>query len=159
MRTHLRGRADSITDHQFHAFARIEGICGVMITDLDYDKNVAHRILPKIVDEFVSKFPRTAYANATNDKPKMLFPELKEYIVKYQNPENVDSILKIQKELDETKIVLHKTIDSVLERGEKIDDLVAKSDGLSAQSKMFYTQVLRFLFLIGASSVIKLFSG
>ena len=49
--------------------------------------------------------------------------------------------MKIQKELDETKIVLHKTIESVLERGEKIDSLVAKSDGLSAQSKMFYTQV------------------
>ena len=47
---------------------------------------------------------------------------------------------QIQKELDETKIVLHKTIESVLERGEKIDSLVAKSDGLSAQSKMFYTQ-------------------
>lgn len=32
-------------------------------------------------------------------------------------------------------------IESVLERGEKIDSLVQKSDGLSAQSKMFYTQV------------------
>ena len=29
----------------------------------------------------------------------------------------------------------------MLERGEKIDSLVQKSDGLSAQSKMFYTQV------------------
>jgi hypothetical protein len=48
--------------------------------------------------------------------------------------------MKIQKELDETKIVLHKTIESVLQRGEKIDDLVAKSDGLSAQSKMFYSR-------------------
>jgi synaptobrevin family protein YKT6 len=48
--------------------------------------------------------------------------------------------MKIQKELDETKIVLHKTIESVLERGEKIDELVAKSDGLSAQSKMFYSK-------------------
>lgn len=49
--------------------------------------------------------------------------------------------MKIQKELDETKIVLHKTIESVLQRGEKIDDLVAKSDGLSAQSKMFYSEL------------------
>ena len=65
-------------------------------------------------------------------------PELKEYLTKYQDPQQADSILKIQKELDETKIVLHKTIESVLQRGEKIDDLVAKSDGLSAQSKMFY---------------------
>lgn len=51
--------------------------------------------------------------------------------------------MKIQKELDETKIVLHKTIESVLERGEKIDTLVAKSDGLSAQSKMFYSESIR----------------
>lgn len=65
-------------------------------------------------------------------------PELREYLEKYQDPEQADSILKIQKELDETKIVLHKTIESVLQRGEKIDDLVAKSDGLSSQSKMFY---------------------
>lgn len=50
--------------------------------------------------------------------------------------------MKIQKELDETKIVLHKTIESVLERGEKIDSLVEKSDGLSAQSKMFYSRHL-----------------
>ena len=58
--------------------------------------------------------------------------------------------MRIQKELDETKIVLHKTIESVLQRGEKIDDLVAKSDGLSAQSKMFYSKC----FLIPPSSVI-----
>ena len=71
----------------------------------------------------------------------MTFPQLREYIQKYQDPQQADSIMKIQKELDETKIVLHKTIESVLERGEKIDSLVEKSDGLSAQSKMFYKQV------------------
>ena len=54
--------------------------------------------------------------------------------------------MRIQKELDETKIVLHKTIESVLERGEKIDSLVEKSDGLSAQSKMFYSKPLTYLF-------------
>lgn len=68
-------------------------------------------------------------------------PELKEYLTKYQDPQQADSIMKIQQELDETKIVLHKTIESVLQRGEKIDDLVAKSDGLSAQSKMFYRKL------------------
>lgn len=99
---------------------------------------VAHQLLSKVVDEFLAKYPRTAFTTAT---PPLAFPELKEYIVKYQDPQQADSIMKIQKELDETKIVLHKTIESVLERGEKIDTLVQKSDGLSAQSKMFYTQV------------------
>ena len=32
----------------------------------------------------------------------------------------------------------HKTIESVLQRGEKINDLVDRSNALSAQSKMFY---------------------
>jgi synaptobrevin family protein YKT6 len=112
-----------------------------MITDSEYPKLVAHQVLSKVVDEFVSKYPRTAYANATKESPQLSMPELKDYIQKYQDPQQADSIMKIQKELDETKIILHNTIESVLERGEKIDNLVAKSDGLSAQSKMFYTQV------------------
>ena len=85
------------------------------------------------MDEFLTQFPRSAFANST---PTLDFKPLKEYIIKYQDPQQADSIMKIQKELDETKIVLHKTIESVLERGEKIDDLVQKSDGLSAQSKV-----------------------
>jgi hypothetical protein len=32
----------------------------------------------------------------------------------------------------------HKTIESVLERGEKLDNLVDRSNALSMQSKMFY---------------------
>ena len=37
-----------------------------------------------------------------------------------------------------TRIIQHKTIESVLERGEKLNDLVDRSNALSAQSKMFY---------------------
>ncbi|CAN6806639.1 unnamed protein product [Brassica oleracea] len=40
-----------------------------------------------------------------------------------QDPAEADKLLKIQRELDETKIILHKTIDSVLARGEKLDSL------------------------------------
>lgn len=63
--------------------------------------------------------------------------------------------MRVQQELDETKIVLvspavsslfdwydgvlqHKTIESVLQRGEKLDNLVERSNALSSQSKMFY---------------------
>jgi len=128
-----------LTAYTFHAYGRTEGVAGIIISDQDYPALVAHQLLSKIVDEFLSKYPRTAFA--ASNPPTLPFPQLKEYLVKYQDPQQADSIMKIQKELDETKIVLHKTIESVLERGEKIDSLVAKSDGLSAQSKMFYTQV------------------
>ncbi|RTE79755.1 hypothetical protein BHE90_005780 [Fusarium euwallaceae] len=114
------GQRLDVEEHDLvsHAFGRSEGICG-------------------IVDEFLSKHPQSTWATG---EPTLAFPELKDYLSKYQDPQQADSILKIQKELDETKIVLHKTIESVLQRGEKIDDLVAKSDDLSTQSKMFYQQ-------------------
>ncbi|KAH8587602.1 Longin-like domain-containing protein [Bisporella sp. PMI_857] len=129
--------SNSLTDYTFHAYGRSEGVCGIIISDHDYPALVAHQLLSKVVDEFLTQNPRSSWADST---PNLSMPELKEYIVKYQDPQQADSIMRIQKELDETKIVLHKTIESVLQRGEKIDDLVAKSDGLSAQSKMFYTQ-------------------
>ncbi|KAH8889848.1 snare-like protein [Thozetella sp. PMI_491] len=124
-------------DLTFHSYARTEGVCGIAITDHEYPSLVAHQLLSKIVDDFLSAHPRSSWSTGT---PTFVMPEFKGYLTKYQDPQQADSILKIQKELDETKITLHKTIESVLQRGEKIDDLVAKSDGLSAQSKMFYQQ-------------------
>ena len=128
--------------YTFHCYGRTEGVAGVIISDKDYPGLVAHQLLSKIVDEFLAAHPRTSFAGASPQSLEM--PQLKEYIVKYQDPQQADSIMKIQRELDETKIVLHKTIESVLERGEKIDTLVEKSNDLSAQSRMFYGQVCRY---------------
>jgi synaptobrevin family protein YKT6 len=66
------------------------------------------------------------------------FPALETYIRKFQNPQEADSIMRVRKELDDTKVVLHKTLENLLERGEKLDDLVSRSDQLGIQSKLFY---------------------
>lgn len=124
--------------YTFHVYGRSEGCAGVIITDQEYPKLVAHKLLTQVMDEFLTLHPLTRWATGT---PTLDFPAIKDYIVKYQDPKQADSIMRIQAELDETKIVLHKTIESVLERGEKIDNLVQRSEGLSAQSKMFYKQV------------------
>lgn len=57
-----------------------------------------------------------------------------------QDPTQADKLSKIQKDLDETKVVLHQTIDSMLQRGEKLDSLVDKSEDLSMASQIFYKQ-------------------
>lgn len=59
----------------------------------------------------------------------------------YDEPEKADDLANIQRELDETKATLHKTIEAVLQRGEKLDDLVAKSDQLSFASRGFYGEL------------------
>ena len=83
--------------------------------------------------------PNTAMPGRRRRHPSpWFFPKAEEYLQKYQNPAEADKVTKIQKDLDETTQILHKTIDSVLERGVKLDNLVDKSNDLSAQSKLFY---------------------
>ena len=53
---------------------------------------------------------------------------LNDYLKKYQNPVEVDPLMKIQNQLDETKIILHDTMKEVLRRGENLEDLVTKSE-------------------------------
>ncbi|KAG7290795.1 hypothetical protein NEMBOFW57_000798 [Staphylotrichum longicolle] len=124
-------------DYVVHCYARSEGVAGVVITK-DYPNLAAHSVLSKLMDQFLSEVPLDTI-RAANKDGAVSFPALQEYLNNYQDANQASSIAKIQQELDETKIILHKAIDSVLQRGEKLDDLVAKSSDLSAQSKMFYT--------------------
>ncbi|EAY76604.1 hypothetical protein OsI_04553 [Oryza sativa Indica Group] len=67
------------------------------------------------------------------------------------DPAEADKLMKIQRDLDETKIILHKTIESVLQRGERLDSLVEKSSDLSAASQklptmeILYKQILDYV--------------
>ncbi|CAI6340519.1 unnamed protein product [Periconia digitata] len=135
---------DKTGDYRFQAYDYKGGICGVVVTDANYNERVAQAILAKSLEFFAGKYSESAYTNLQpspkGSPPPLAMPELKEYIDKYQRPEDIDPILRIQMELDETKTFMHKSIEAMLDRGEKLDSLVAKSDNLSSQSKMFYTQ-------------------
>ncbi|KAI8639588.1 Longin-like domain-containing protein [Parasitella parasitica] len=123
-----------IENNVAHAYCNQQGIAGVIISDKEYSSRVAFSLLNKIMDEVVVKFSADVWKKAD----KLEYPELLGYLEKYQDPQQADTIMKVQKELDETTAILHKTIDSVLQRGEKLDSLVDRSEVLSSQSKMFY---------------------
>ncbi|CAO1625133.1 unnamed protein product [Parajaminaea phylloscopi] len=139
-----------------HARPASEGITGVLVSDTDYPVRVSFSLLNKLLDEFLLKVPKTSYQSRVNALttgggsaadapgkgegivPSSQFPQIAEYVQKYQDPRQADAIMKVQQELDETKIVLHKTIESVLARGEHLDSLVERSNTLQASSKQFY---------------------
>jgi len=50
-------------------------------------------------------------------------------------PSKADTIMRVQQELDETKVVLQKTIESGLQRGEKLEQLLERRDALISQNK------------------------
>ncbi|PSN51198.1 Synaptobrevin YKT6 [Blattella germanica] len=123
-------------EYMCHVYVRGDNLAGVLISDHDYPHRVAHTLITKVLDEFSITVPAANWPVGT--EATISFPQITNFLAKYQNPREADAMTKIQEELDETKIILHNTIEAVLERGEKIDDLVSKSEGLSIQSKAFY---------------------
>lgn len=116
------GTRQSKPEDQFtiHIYARSEGCAGIIVADQTYDKLVAHQLLSKILDEFTSKFPKSSWSNKAGLKAYQdgqTEGHLGWYIKEFQDPNNGDSIMKIQKELNETKETLQKAIQSTLERG------------------------------------------
>ncbi|ODV94883.1 hypothetical protein PACTADRAFT_50734 [Pachysolen tannophilus NRRL Y-2460] len=137
------GQRQSVEEGQTyvgHIYARQEGVAAFIITDKEYPARPAHSLLNKILEEYLSLHPPSEWLSVETSSASLEFPDLNNYLSKYQDPSQADSILKVQRELDDTKIVLHKTIESVLQRGEKLDALVDKSEALSSSSRMFYKQ-------------------
>lgn len=134
------GQRQSITHESYivHCYVRSDGLAGAVTTDLEYPSRVAFVLLTQVLDEFTNA-NGNSWEGITQEY-SMEFPPLETYLVKYQDPAAADKVTKIQKDLDDTTQILHKTIDSVLERGVKLDNLVERSNDLSAQSKMFYKQ-------------------
>eukprot|EP01041_Mallomonas_annulata_P008976 gene8976-18574_t len=127
-------------DYFVHVFMRTDGLCGCVTCDSEYPPRVAFSLLTKLLDDFSIQTPswRTEKRNEA-----IAWSPLDDAVVRYQDPTQADPIMRIQKNLDETRDVLHNTIDSVLQRGEKLEDLVERSGELSAQSKLFYKQAKR----------------
>lgn len=120
---------------------REPGICAFAITDLEYPEPAGKCAVFQVADEYtaIPSSPPKADSPQPNEDGIIEWRGLDNMLVLFQDPTKADKMSQIQSELDETKFILHKTIESVLERGEKLDSLVAKSDELSATSRMFYS--------------------
>ncbi|KAI5735381.1 synaptobrevin homolog YKT6 isoform X1 [Diaphorina citri] len=123
-------------EYMCHVFVRGDNLAGILVSDQEYPHRVAHTLITNVLNEFSKAVPPSSWPTGT--EASISFPQLPQYLARYQNPREADAMTKIQEELDETKIILHNTIEAVLQRGEKLDDLVSKSEGLSMQSKAFY---------------------
>ncbi|GAA5801933.1 hypothetical protein HPULCUR_007391 [Helicostylum pulchrum] len=85
-----------------HVYSHPQGISGMIISDKDYPSRVAFSLINKIMDEFLVKFSTDVWKKADT----LDYPEIADYLVKYQDPQQADTIMKVQKELDETTAIL-----------------------------------------------------
>lgn len=127
--------------HTAHCHVRSDGLSGIVVTDREYPMRVAFSMLSLLLDDFVAVHG-DSWKHMTKAE-SMQFPEAQAYLQKSQDPAAVDNVFKIQKDLDEITSIMHTNIESILERGVKLDDLLQRSENLSAQAKMFCRQARR----------------
>ncbi len=89
-----------MADYVGHVCTRRSDLSAVAICDKEYPRRVSFAVLDRCLDDFVQKVPRERWSQSIS------FPELKEIFNKYQNPAEADQLLKVQRELDETKIIM-----------------------------------------------------
>jgi synaptobrevin family protein YKT6 len=113
----------------------LQGLVGVVLADKDYPERAAYAVINKVLDDYERRFGDTwALIHADGKEP---LPLLNDALRSYQDPMQADKIIKVQRQIDDVAQVAHKTINSLLDRGEKLEVLMDKSQDLSENSKIY----------------------
>jgi len=132
------GARQSVKEAEYmcHVFVRADRLAVVCVSDHEYPPRVAHTMMQRLSEDFAGQVPAQEWSKG--QEVSGFTGQCEVYLGKFQDPTQSDAMSRLQSDLDDTKIVLHNTIEAVLQRGEKLDDLVDKSEALSMQSKAFY---------------------
>ncbi|KAK7292976.1 hypothetical protein RJT34_15835 [Clitoria ternatea] len=98
--------------------------------------------LERVKEEFTKKYAggkaATAAANSLNKEFGSKLKEQMQYCV--DHPEEISKIAKVKAQVSEVKGVMMENIEKVLDRGEKIELLVDKTENLRSQAQDFRQQ-------------------
>jgi len=116
-----------------------QGIITLAISDCSVVQAAAFSFLEVVQDKFRLQYgsrAQTAIAFAMNTEFSLVIAnEMK----RANTREEPDKISSLQEEVDQVKNIMVANIDVILERGEKLDLLVDKTENLSANSVTFRT--------------------
>ncbi|XP_057812139.1 vesicle-associated membrane protein 721-like [Salvia miltiorrhiza] len=127
-------------NHTFNYLVH-DGFTYCVVAEESAGRQVPMAFLERIKDDFVAKYgggkAATAPANGLN---KEFGPKLKEqmqYCI--EHPEEISKFAKVKAQVSEVKGVMMENIEKVLDRGEKIELLVDKTENLHHQAQDFRT--------------------
>lgn len=127
-------------DYIFHYIVE-NGICYLSMSDETNKHRIPFAFLDDIKTNFLSKYgldsALQAQAFAMNDEFKSLIAARMEYYNSDGADRTIDNIGGLKSQIDDVKDVMVQNIERVLERGEKIELLVDKTDRLNQQAFRF----------------------
>ena len=123
----------------YHVYVRKfhSGIAIASITDEEYPILAAKAFMSKTADIFQSTYPDpSAYSQIKYDT-ELDIPEIQKLLILCQDPSKADKITAIIAELENTKEIIMKSIDDLLERSDYLDSLLEKSETLKIDAGRF----------------------
>mmetsp|Transcript_20042 Transcript_20042/g.34302 ORF Transcript_20042/g.34302 Transcript_20042/m.34302 type:complete len:200 (+) Transcript_20042:106-705(+) len=129
----------SVLHLDYVAFAKIDGksLGALVLTDKEYPSRVGHRVTDLALKKFHELYKKEAAWSEITEDTLMFTSEFEALLKQSQEPEQVDDVEKIRKDLDDTHDTLHKTISDLMVRGEKLEDLAKDSEDLGMFSKQY----------------------
>ncbi|KAK9223444.1 hypothetical protein WN944_011887 [Citrus x changshan-huyou] len=122
-----------------HTFNYLVDNAYCVVADESSGRQIPMAFLERVKDEFVSKYgggkAATAPANGLNKEFGPKLKELMQYCV--DHPEEISKLAKVKAQVSEVKGVMMENIEKVLDRGEKIELLVDKTENLHQQAQDF----------------------
>eukprot|EP01024_Parvocaulis_polyphysoides_P043263 TRINITY_DN3950_c3_g1_i3.p1 TRINITY_DN3950_c3_g1~~TRINITY_DN3950_c3_g1_i3.p1 ORF type:complete len:219 (-),score=24.85 TRINITY_DN3950_c3_g1_i3:343-999(-) len=114
------------------------GYTYLVVADKEYGREIPFYFLEQICKEFSDKYGdrgRTAIAHSLD---RAFGPRLKYWIdYCHENPQEISKVAKLRGKVDEVKNIMVENIEKVLERGERLELLVDKTDNLRNQAAQF----------------------
>ena len=123
------------------AVANDDKIGVTMICDEEYPKRVAIDFLLRVHDNFkIFLTQRNINLNTIEKDTDLKFDYINTEIEEWQDPSKKDNIMKLQSELNDVQDIMRQNLSELLKREENLENLMAKSQDLSAASVNFYKQ-------------------
>ncbi|KAL9653227.1 hypothetical protein ABK040_010935 [Willaertia magna] len=115
------------------------GLVCVLVTDKDYPFRVAFDLVRHTLRDFSDWLMETSFTTFSKDNECLAYnTTLQRLVQEFQDPTQADKILKIKKDLEETKEVLNQTLEKLLDRGQTLESLIEQTNELSESGKEFY---------------------
>lgn len=122
--------------HTFH-YVVDNGITFLCMSDLELKRRIAFSFLEDIKKEWRSRFSSVESSALAFSLNESFSHVLRERMVFFSSNPAADNIGKVQQQIDSVKDIMMENIDRVLERGEKIELLVDKTDRLNQEAFKF----------------------
>jgi hypothetical protein len=126
--------------HVFHYIVD-QGITFLCMADLHTKRRIAFLFLEDIRQEWRERYSSVEGSALAFSLNESFVPILRQKMEFFSTNPNADNISRVQQQIDTVKDVMLENIDKVLERGEKIELLVDKTDQLNQEAFKFRKSV------------------